>query len=71
MKKHNYPKDRRPKSNTDYAKSTQLIMLLGKEKLSEIFSHKGMYLASKEISEMTGTYYSPAVIKYTRDHKLK
>ena len=64
-KKHEYPKTRKNRT-TDYAESTKLINLLGVAALSEIFSRKGMYLASKEITELAGTYYSPYVVRLAR-----
>ena len=64
-KKHEYPKTRKNRT-TEYAESTKLINLLGKEVLSEIFSRKGQYLASAEIIELTGTYYSPYVVRLAR-----
>ena len=64
-KKHEYPKTRKSR-RTDYAESTKLINLLGSEALAEIFSRKGMYLASKEITELTGAYYSPYVVRLAR-----
>lgn len=65
MGNHRYPKTRRKRS-TEYAKSTKLIKLLGKETLEEIFSRKGMYLASTEISELTGIFFSAYVVHHVR-----
>ena len=64
-KKHEYPKTRKSRK-TDYAESTKLINVVGREVLAEIFSRKGMYLASREISELTGIYYSPYVCRLVR-----
>ena len=66
MKKHNYPKTRKPRT-TEYAKSTQLIKALGTDYLKEVFSRVGMYLAAYEISEKLGMPVSPYVVRYTRN----
>jgi len=66
MRKHNYPKTRKPRT-TEYAKSTQLIKVLGIDYLKEVFSRVGMYLAAYEISEKLGTPVSPYVVRYTRN----
>jgi len=62
---HDYPKNRKNR-DTSYAKSTQLINLLGIFKIQEILDRVGMYSASKEISELTGDFYSPYVIRTVR-----
>ncbi len=67
--KHNYPKTRKPRS-TEYALSTKVVSKLGKEKLREIFQHKGMYLAAAEISELYGQKVSAYVARYIRQYKL-
>ena len=66
MGKHNYPKNRKPKSNTDYAKSTQLLKAVGLEKASEILTNYGMYNASIKFSEITGTEYTPYQVRHLR-----
>ncbi|MCK9209919.1 MAG: hypothetical protein M0P61_03675 [Ignavibacteriaceae bacterium] len=70
MAHHNYPKDRKKKSNTSYAKSTQLLNLVGADKFREIFSRVGMYLAAKELSKELGTYVSPYLCRHIRRYKL-
>ena len=66
MGKHNYPKNRKPKSNTDYAKSTQLLKTVGLEKASEILTNYGMYNASIKFSELTGVEYTPYQVRHLR-----
>jgi len=66
MGKHNYPKNRKPKSNTDYAKSTQLLIAVGLEKATEILTNYGMYNASIKFSELTGTEYTPYQVRHLR-----
>jgi hypothetical protein len=60
-----YPAKRKQRT-TEYAKSTQLINILGVPKIQEILNRVGMYTASKEISEITGSFYSPYVIRTVR-----
>lgn len=67
--RHNYPKVRK-KRNTDYAKSTFLIKTVGLDKFCEVLSRKGMYLASDELTMVSGQYISPYIIRYVRN-KIK
>jgi hypothetical protein len=70
MGKHNYPKTRKAKSNTDYAKSTQILQMVGADKFNEIFARVGMYLAAKELSKELNAPVSPYVCRYIRKYKL-
>lgn len=70
MGKHNYPKTRKAKSNTDYAKSTQLLKTVGSDKFKDLFARVGMYLAAKELSKELNTTISPYVCRYIRKYKL-
>ena len=70
MGHHNYPAIRKNRT-TEYAKSTQLLKLLGADKFKEIFSRVGMYLAAKELSLELGEHVSPSVCRYIRRYKLK
>ena len=70
MGHHVYPKNRKKKSNTSYAKSTQLLNKVGADKFREIFSRVGMYLAAKELSIELGEEVSPYTCRYIRRFKL-
>jgi hypothetical protein len=66
MGNHNYPKIREAKSNTNYAKSTQLLKTVGVDRFKEIFKIKGIYLAARQLSEELNTPVSPYVCRYIR-----
>jgi hypothetical protein len=66
MGKHNYPKTRKNKSNTDYAKSTQLLNAVGLAKVTEILTNYGMYKASIKFNEITGEEYTPYQVRHLR-----
>jgi hypothetical protein len=70
MGNHNYPKTRKAKSSTDYAKSTQLLKIVGRNRFVEMFAKVGMYLAAKELSKELNTPVSPYVVRYIRKYKL-
>ena len=54
-RKHNYPKERKPK-NTDYSTITKLIKALGMDKVKEISTTVGTYSGAKLLYELSGIY---------------
>ena len=65
-KKHVYPAQRKAR-NVEYSKSYKILHAVGEEKLKEIFSKVGMYLASERITLILGYYVSPYVTRHCRD----
>lgn len=62
-KEHNYPASRKSR-DTSYAMSYKLCQAIGDEKLGDIFSKAGMYIAAKQITEIYGEEVSPYVTRY-------
>lgn len=70
-KKHLYPAVRKAR-NCEYSKSYKLLQAVGEEKLREIFSRGGMFLAAREISALLGYEVSAPVVRHCRTrYKLK
>jgi len=56
-RKHNYPKNRKPR-DTSYAQSSKLIEKHGLQEIRKVWTQKGMYKAAGELGA------SPYVIRY-------
>jgi hypothetical protein len=69
MAHHIYPATRKKRS-TEYAKSTQLLKIVGADKFKEMFSNMGMYLCAKHLSQELNIPVSPYVCRYIRKYKL-
>jgi len=65
MCKHKYPTNRKNR-DVSYSKSYKLLQAMGEDKLKEMFKQAGMYMVSRQVSELLGYEVTPAVVRHTR-----